>query len=88
MLEDDENPLRHWREKMAGEPIPEDPAKKSRELKALIDEKERPKKYGSLLLDALAQKDVRTAETAMEAGADMNLPDEKGDTALLLIVRC
>mmetsp|Transcript_34665 Transcript_34665/g.80898 ORF Transcript_34665/g.80898 Transcript_34665/m.80898 type:complete len:819 (+) Transcript_34665:23-2479(+) len=85
--EAEENPLRHWREKMMGEPIPEDPSKKSRDLKALIDDRERPKKYGSLLLGALAQKDVRTAEAAMESGADVNLPDDRGDTALLLIVK-
>ena len=71
---------------MAGEPIPEDPAKKSKDLKALIDDRERPKKYSSLLLNALTQKDIRTAEAAIEAGADINLADEKGDTALLLIV--
>ncbi|CAE7027191.1 Polb [Symbiodinium natans] len=85
--EEEENPLRHWREKMAGEPIPDDPAKKSKNLKALIDDRERPKKYGVLLLDALVQRDLRTAEAAMEAGADVNLPDDRGDAALLLIVK-
>ena len=73
---------------MAGEPIPDDPAKKSKNLKALIDDRERPKKYGVLLLDALVQRDLRTAEAAMEAGADVNLPDDRGDAALLLIVHC
>eukprot|EP00913_Durusdinium_trenchii_P013606 g12776.t1 len=63
--EAEHNPLKNWREKMAGQPLPEDPAKKSRELK----------------------EDVRTAEAAIEAGADMNLTDEKGDTAIILIVK-
>ena len=55
------------------------------ELKGLIDSKEKPKKFGLSLLSALAQKDVRTAEAAMDSGADMSLQDDKGDTALILI---
>ena len=31
--EEEHNPLKNWREKMAGQPLPEDPAKKSRDLK-------------------------------------------------------
>lgn len=85
--EEEHNPLKNWREKMAGQPLPEDPAKKSRDLKVLIDSKERPKKFGLSLLTALAQRDVRTAEAAMEAGADMKLVDDKGDTAIILIVK-
>ena len=53
----------------------------------MIDSKERPKKFGLSLLSALAQRDVRTAEAAMEAGADMKLVDDKGDTAVIFIVR-
>ena len=56
-------------------------------IQELIDSKERPKKFGLSLLSALAQRDVRTAEAAMEAGADMKLVDDKGDTAVILIVR-
>lgn len=117
--DEEHNPLKNWREKMAGQPLPEDPAKKNRDLKVpqiwtlsvlltgefiwpsgssfhsprtghiqeLIDSKERPKKFGLSLLSALAQRDVRTAEEAMEAGADMKLVDDKGDTAVILIVR-
>eukprot|EP00438_Fugacium_kawagutii_P022655 Skav224879 [mRNA] locus=scaffold1112:216130:228109:+ [translate_table: standard] len=73
MVKEEHNPLKNWREKMSGQPLPEDPAKKSRDLKVLIDSKEKPKKFGLSLLSALAQKDVRTAEAAMEAGADMKL---------------
>lgn len=85
--DEEHNPLKNWREKMAGQPLPEDPAKKNRDLKELIDSKERPKKFGLSLLSALAQRDVRTAEAAMEAGADMKLVDDKGDTAVILIVK-
>eukprot|EP00930_Biecheleria_cincta_P031978 TRINITY_DN22187_c0_g2_i1.p1 TRINITY_DN22187_c0_g2~~TRINITY_DN22187_c0_g2_i1.p1 ORF type:complete len:845 (-),score=203.92 TRINITY_DN22187_c0_g2_i1:83-2617(-) len=81
------NPLKNWREKMAGDPIPEDEAKKTSELKALIDSKEKPKKYGASLLGALSQKDARTAEAAIEAGGDVNSVDQKGDSALLLIAK-
>lgn len=31
--EEEHNPLKNWREKMSGQPLPEDPAKKSRDLK-------------------------------------------------------
>mmetsp|Transcript_72530 Transcript_72530/g.125861 ORF Transcript_72530/g.125861 Transcript_72530/m.125861 type:complete len:833 (-) Transcript_72530:86-2584(-) len=85
-LEED-TPLKHWREKMTGDAIPEDPAKKSHELKSMIDEKERPKKYGLLLLDAIAQRDIRTAESSIEAGGDVNMLDDKGDSALLLLAK-
>lgn len=54
-------------------------------VEVLIDSKEKPKKFGLSLLSALAQKDVRTAEAAMEAGADMKLVDDKGDAAIILI---
>lgn len=31
--DEEHNPLKNWREKMAGQPLPEDPAKKNRDLK-------------------------------------------------------
>merc|ERR1719336_2520468 len=43
-----EGPLKNWREKMAGAPVPQDKAKKSHELRDMIAEKERPKKYGTM----------------------------------------
>eukprot|EP00931_Biecheleriopsis_adriatica_P115036 TRINITY_DN90887_c0_g1_i1.p1 TRINITY_DN90887_c0_g1~~TRINITY_DN90887_c0_g1_i1.p1 ORF type:complete len:838 (+),score=245.76 TRINITY_DN90887_c0_g1_i1:69-2516(+) len=85
--EDEVNPLKNWREKMAGELPPEDPAKKSMELKSMIDSKERPRKYGTSLLSALSQRDGRTAEAAIEAGGDVNILDDKGDSAFLLLVK-
>ena len=36
--EEEHNPLKNWREKMAGQPLPEDPAKKSKDLKAEIQQ--------------------------------------------------
>merc|ERR1712226_678180 len=77
---EEDHPLKNWREKMTGDAIPEDPAKKAQDLKAMIDDKERPKKYGTMLLGALVQRDVRTAESSIENGADVNLLDEKGDS--------
>jgi len=53
----------------------------------LIDERERPKKYGALLLTAVGQKDFRTAETSVEAGGDVNMVDDKGETPLLLLAK-
>lgn len=80
-----DGPLKNWREKMSGNPIPEDSAKKAHELKKLIEDKEKPKKYSAILLDAIKGKDVRTAESAIETGADVNAADDKGDPPLLLI---
>jgi len=79
--------LKNWREKMTGEPIPQDRAKQSHELKDMIADKEKPKKYGRMLLEALNQKDVRTAEASIENGGDMNTTDEKGDTPLILLAK-
>ncbi|CAE8623221.1 unnamed protein product [Polarella glacialis] len=86
-VEEENNPLKNWREKMSGEAVPEDPAKKSMELKAMIEGREKPKKYGLILMKALAQKDARTAEAALEADADPNLLDDKGDSALVLLAK-
>lgn len=83
----EDRPLNNWRQKLSGQPISEDPAQKGRELKDLIDKRERPTKYGALLLDAIKQKDLRTAETAIDAGGDVALADEQGDTALLLVAK-
>lgn len=82
-----DGPLKNWREKMSGNPIPEDTAKKAHELKQLIEEKEKPKKYGSILITAIAGKDVRTAESAIDTGADVNAVDERGDPPLILITK-
>mmetsp|Transcript_84098 Transcript_84098/g.262654 ORF Transcript_84098/g.262654 Transcript_84098/m.262654 type:complete len:680 (+) Transcript_84098:3-2042(+) len=79
--------LKNWREKMSGNPIPQDKAKASHELRDMILEKERPKRYGQMLIDAIIQKDIRTAESSMENGGDLSLTDEKGDTALLLLAK-
>jgi len=40
-----------------------------------------------MLLTAIAERDVRTAESSLEAGGDIQLVDEKGDSALLLLAR-
>lgn len=82
-----DNPLKNWREKMSGEPVPQDKAKKTHELRDMLAEKERPKKYGALLISAINQKDVRTAESSIENGGDLSMTDEKGDTALLLLAK-
>lgn len=82
-----DGPLKNWRAKLSGEPIPQDPAKKSHELKELIAEKERPKKYGLMLLSSVGQRDARTAEASIDSGADVTLKDAKGDTALLLLAK-
>jgi len=82
-----DHPSKNWREKMAGAPIPEDPAKKSQDLKNMIIEKEKPKKYGQMLINAINQKDVRTAESSLEAGGDPNYLDERGDSPLLLLAK-
>eukprot|EP00930_Biecheleria_cincta_P042437 TRINITY_DN29202_c0_g1_i1.p1 TRINITY_DN29202_c0_g1~~TRINITY_DN29202_c0_g1_i1.p1 ORF type:complete len:695 (-),score=182.01 TRINITY_DN29202_c0_g1_i1:18-1877(-) len=60
----------------------------SPELLHLVDAKERPRKQGRVLLKALAQRDFRTAETALEAGASLAMLDEaRGDPALLVLAR-
>lgn len=83
----EDHPLKNWREKMYGEQIPEDPGKKSQDLKSLIDEKERPKKHGQMLLAAIAQKDARTAAAAIDAGGDVNICDERGDSVMVLLAK-
>lgn len=85
-LEQD-HPLKNWREKLSGDPVPEDPAKKAHDLKSLISERERPKKYGLMLLNAVQQKDVRTAESSIEAGGFVDCTDERGDSPLLLLAK-
>eukprot|EP00440_Ansanella_granifera_P053089 gb/GFBE01057559.1/.p1 GENE.gb/GFBE01057559.1/~~gb/GFBE01057559.1/.p1 ORF type:complete len:707 (+),score=161.43 gb/GFBE01057559.1/:1-2121(+) len=59
----------------------------SPELLNMIDDKERPRKQGRVLLKAVAQRDARTAEAALEAGASTSLEDERGDVALLALAR-
>lgn len=86
-LDEEEHPFQNWREQLNGEPIPEDPAKASHELKSLISDKEKPKKQGHLLLRAIAQKDFRTASSAVDAKADLTLTDEAQNTALLLLAK-
>merc|ERR1719330_923900 len=41
----------------------------------LIDKQERPRRYGEALILAIRQRDVRSAESAIEAGADVSLID-------------
>ena len=65
----------------------EDPVKKSEDLKKLLEEKEVPRKYGSLLIRAICEKDARTAESSIEAGGDVNALDAKGDSPLLLLAK-
>jgi len=83
----EDGPLKNWREKMTADAVPEDPTKKTKALKDMIDEKERPKKYGVMLLVAITHRDVRTAESSIEAGGDVQMLDERGDSALLLLAK-
>jgi len=82
-----DNPMKNWKEKLSGAPIPVDPAKATHELKDMIDQRERPKKYGISLIHAINQKDVRTAEASIEAGGYVDMVDDKGDTPLLLLAK-
>eukprot|EP00931_Biecheleriopsis_adriatica_P008724 TRINITY_DN109868_c0_g1_i1.p1 TRINITY_DN109868_c0_g1~~TRINITY_DN109868_c0_g1_i1.p1 ORF type:complete len:695 (+),score=173.21 TRINITY_DN109868_c0_g1_i1:33-2087(+) len=59
----------------------------SPELLTLIDAKERPRIQGRALLKAISQRDARTAEAALEAGASVSLADDRGDVALLALAR-
>jgi len=85
----EDRPLRDWRQKLAGAgaPAPEDRAARGGELRELIDARGRPKQYGAQLVGAIAQRDYRTAEAALEAGGDVNMTDSKGDTPLVALAR-
>ncbi|CAE7038778.1 unnamed protein product [Symbiodinium natans] len=56
------------------------------ELFELVDTKERPRRQGQALLRALKQRDARTAEAALEAGADPSLA-EGGEQPLHLLAK-
>lgn len=80
-----------WREKLASDPAQEAIVRAATapgvELRDLIDTRERPSKYGAVLLTALSQREAQTASASIEAGADVNATDSKGDTPLLLLVK-
>eukprot|EP00811_Abedinium_folium_P002335 NODE_1213_length_2559_cov_4.817434.p1 GENE.NODE_1213_length_2559_cov_4.817434~~NODE_1213_length_2559_cov_4.817434.p1 ORF type:complete len:834 (-),score=313.21 NODE_1213_length_2559_cov_4.817434:57-2480(-) len=79
------DPIMNWQTKAKSDA--DDPAKKSHELKEMIEEKDKPKRQGTQLILALKQKDVRTAEASIAAGADMSLTDDDGDTPLLILAK-
>ncbi|CAE7435915.1 RPS12 [Symbiodinium sp. CCMP2592] len=56
------------------------------ELFELVDAKERPQRQGRAMLRALNQRDARTAEAALEAGADPSVA-EGGEQALHLLTK-
>ncbi|CAE6926569.1 unnamed protein product, partial [Symbiodinium sp. CCMP2456] len=56
------------------------------ELFELVDAKERPRSQGRAMLRALSQRDARTAEAALEAGADPSVA-EGGEQALHLVTK-
>jgi len=56
------------------------------ELFELVDAKERPRRQGRAMLRALNQRDARTAEAALEAGADPSVA-EGGEQALHLLTK-
>mmetsp|Transcript_23443 Transcript_23443/g.54619 ORF Transcript_23443/g.54619 Transcript_23443/m.54619 type:complete len:825 (-) Transcript_23443:169-2643(-) len=62
-------------------------ARQQDNLKAMIEDKERPTKYGAMLISAIEQKDARTAESSIDAGGDVNTTDAKGDSALILLAK-
>jgi len=82
-----ESSLKVWREKITYEPVKEDHSKMAQEVKTMIEEKDRPKRHGNLLINAIKEKDMRTAESSIQAGGDVNLTDEQGDTPLVLAAR-
>lgn len=59
----------------------------SLELLNLLEAKERPRVQGRTLLKAINERDARSAEAALEAGADVGLVDHRGDVALLALTR-
>lgn len=81
-----DHPLKKWKDKMTIKG-PEDPAKETKELKELIEEKEKPKKYGNMLLEAITRRDFRTAESSIKNGANVDIIDDKGDSPLLLVAK-
>mmetsp|Transcript_155017 Transcript_155017/g.496890 ORF Transcript_155017/g.496890 Transcript_155017/m.496890 type:complete len:714 (-) Transcript_155017:56-2197(-) len=56
-------------------------------IRELVDQRERPVKFGRALIAAIKEKNARAAEAAIDAGGDVGAADGKGDAAMAVLAK-